>query len=714
VASTAASPAAGVSGAAAALERWLSRRWVAVGCLLVFGLVIVFPTLIVLPPDDEGLFTDVESTFFRAHHLLDAFWNPFVGLGVPHPLSENLTFHPIVLLLAAGAPIGFSLALLYLVQIWIGLLSIWAVCRYLGIRPWISLLCAVTFGLCSGTITYLTDFWPAQMVEWTLAPLLLYLLLRFLDSEGTERRLGYAVATGLLAGLILDNGHSGVYPYVAIGTIAFLAGSFRRLLRVWPWALLSLLVFALVSATKIYDIGLEAVRGDAPRPQQIYPMAWWRLFFYPIDSPLSNEARGDRLIALGGPFVLLAVAGLVLVRLVRGRYTNGLRVGVVVCFVGWFVSIPIVSGTWYSREPLMLFSIALAGLTLEALWANFPRYRPLLGLLAVLQVVVLAVGFYSPYYRHNLARAVHYLRGHENTPTLRTELKNQPIYRWFEQQPDHRLTRAYMAPGAEDRLYRTLESLVNNNSADHTDYEFAGWSLHGLRLVNGHFKGTDLTELSPPDERLHSQLRAEPTLPRAARALDVLDVGYVLATPQDRISPSLVRTHTFRVQGGDVIEVYRNPDHWQDVAVLDPRAKQVGTLPLRAGCTTDGLMCADFSSVKKLGHDGAIASERWDGTTLHVRFAPGARPGVLMLSQLHRPGWQAHLSNGRTVNGYELFGGLTGFDLPAGVTSAEISFRPTARMALAYTAWAAILVSLGLLVAIVVRARRRGTRDASG
>ncbi|HXJ66002.1 MAG TPA: hypothetical protein VNN79_19760, partial [Actinomycetota bacterium] len=88
--------------------------------------------------------------------------------------------------------------------------------------------------------------------------------------------------------------------------------------------------------------------------------------------------------------------------------------------------------------------------------------------------------------------------------------------------------------------------------------------------------------------------------------------------------------------------------------------------------------------------------------------------GVLMLSQLHRPGWQAHLSNGRTVNGYELFGGLTGFDLPAGVTSAEISFRPTARMALAYTAWAAILVSLGLLVAIVVRARRRGTRDASG
>ena len=54
------------------------------------------------------------------------------------------------------------------------------------------------------------------------------------------------------------------------------------------------------------------------------------------------------------------------------------------------------------------------------------------------------------------------------------------------------------------------------------------------------------------------------------------------------------------------------------------------------------------------------------------------------------------------------------FDLPAGVTSAEISFRPAARMALAYTAWAAILVSLGLLAAIVVRARRRGTRDASG
>src|ERR1043166_928224 len=68
VASTTASPAAGgVLGAAAAVERWLSRRWVAVGCLLVFGLAVALPSLIVLPPDDEGLFTDVESTYFKAH-----------------------------------------------------------------------------------------------------------------------------------------------------------------------------------------------------------------------------------------------------------------------------------------------------------------------------------------------------------------------------------------------------------------------------------------------------------------------------------------------------------------------------------------------------------------------------------------------------------------------------------------------------------------------
>ena len=78
-----------------------------------------------------------------------------------------------------------------------------------------------------------------------------------------------------------------------------------------------------------------------------------------------------------------------------------------------------------------------------------------------------------------------------------------------------------------------------------------------------------------------------------------------------------------------------------------------------------------------------------------------------MLSELYRPGWQAQLSNGRTVNGYRLVDGFTGFDLPPGVDSARISFRPTARIVLTSITWAAILIGLLAMAGIAVGRRRR-------
>jgi uncharacterized membrane protein YfhO len=78
-----------------------------------------------------------------------------------------------------------------------------------------------------------------------------------------------------------------------------------------------------------------------------------------------------------------------------------------------------------------------------------------------------------------------------------------------------------------------------------------------------------------------------------------------------------------------------------------------------------------------------------------------------MLSQLYRPGWRARLSNGKTVSGYRLFGGFTGFDLPPGVTSARIDFAPTGRIALSALTWSTLLAALLALVIGWVYVRRR-------
>jgi hypothetical protein len=118
--------------------------------------------------------------------------------------------------------------------------------------------------------------------------------------------------------------------------------------------------------------------------------------------------------------------------------------------------------------------------------------------------------------------------------------------------------------------------------------------------------------------------------------------------------------------------------------------------------------------VARLRKPSAVTGEHWDGPDLEVRLRPQPGPRVLLLSQLYRPGWQATLSDGRTVPGRRLVGGFTGFDLPAGVTSATISFEPTGRIVLTSVTWAALFLGAVALAVLALRRRRlpRG-RDAT-
>lgn len=682
------------------------RRRVAAGLLLLgfgFGFVVMFPTWVVLPADDEGLFTGIAPTVYQAQHLFTAypFWNPLIGFGVPQSISNALIFHPFVVLLTF-APLAFSIALLYQVQFWIGIFSVWAVCRHLGMRRWIASVCVVTFVLSAATIDFFHDFWPDQFVMWTLSPLLLLLMLKLLDSEQRLRLAFYGVSTGLCAALMLLDGHAGVYPVFVVAFVAFLLGQPRRLLVRWPWFCLALLVTLLAVSTKVYDIALETARTAAgsKHPQQSRNLDFGRLFLYPFRPQTTRD------IAVGGPFVVLMLVGLFWPRVSR-RYTNGLRIAVAVSFAAWYFPTDVVSfltGTWYFGQPFTLFGVFLAGLALQTLWDRLPRYaRPILLAAAAFQIVVMVWGFYTSTYRADFRRALDYLDG-KQVLTLRNDFENQELYRYFEQRPDHASTRVYMAPLARNRLWRSL-----------SDYEFVVWSFHGLRLVNGHFRGVDVHEFQYQKETLHGEIRGEwslwkqtpDNLPTAGSVLDELNIGYVLATPGEAVASSLVPLRRFRLGDGTVIEAYRNPSAWPDAVVLSPEARRIKNFPTRPGCEIPGLLCDNLSGIKALRRPGVVTRQTWHGTTLDVQLTPLSRPSVLMLSQMYRPGWQAKLSDGRTVDGYRLFGAVTGFDLPAGTRSVEIEFSPTSRMVFAALSWATLFVSVAFLLAVAVRTRRR-------
>jgi hypothetical protein len=690
----------------------LSRVLVPAGIAL-FGVLVLIPNWIVLPPDDEGLNVEISSTAYQARQLFSGnwpLWDPTLGFGVPQPASETLIFHPFLVLTHVFST-ATALGLFYQLQLLIGLFAVWAVARHIGLRQWIAGLCLLTYALSSATINYLRDLWPSIWFQWTFAPLLLLVVLKLLDAETRRGRALYTLAVGLCAAFFMLDGHPGVVVDFAIPFLAFLAAQPRRLRPLLPWLGLSLAIILVVYASRAYDLLLENERSSAPHAQQAQAFNWWRLFFYPIASGFQEADHRYRVVAIGGPFAILILVG-IFWRALRGGHVNGLRAAVAAAFVLWFVPIgwiPTRSGNIYSGNALILFGIFLAGLTLQSLWerARTPRARHGLVALVVLQVVVLVAGF-APFYTYNARRAVEYLQG-KPVLTLKDSLKNQPIYRFFEARPDARATRVYMAPGAEERLWRSLDTTAWRSVGNRADYEFAAWSLHGLRLVNSRFRGADMTELTPERTALDAQILAEPTLPADKTALDALDIGYILGTPADRVAPSLAKVKTFQLSDPPAtIVAYRNPGAWPDAVVVDPRAKTISSLPPRAGCKSPGLLCARFDFVAALRRPGLVRGERWDDTDLVVSLASSSKPHVLMLSQVHRPGWKARLSNGETVPGYKLLGGFTGFDLPPGVTSARIVFDPSSRIALTALTWSTILAGLlALVIGAVIVFRRR-------
>jgi hypothetical protein len=666
--------------------------------LLVLGLVVLVPTWLVLPPDDEDLSKEIVATVIQSKALFSGhypFWNPIQAFGVPQPLSQSLIYHPF-LLFAEIFPLATAIAAFYQFQLWVGVFAVWLLTRHLRVGRWISLLCAVGYVLSTRTITYLVNFWPVIFVQWTLAPVVLLLLVKLIDAKDRWSRALLSTGLGLSIALFVLDGHAGLMPDYTIGFVAFVAAEGRLVYRLLPWLGLGLAIAGALTASRIYDIGLEASRSTAPRHQDVQGLDFAQLLLYPIGSPQGHyEIRA--VIAIGAPMVVLAVVGL-LWRGLRGPHVNALRAGIVASFLLWFLPtrlITIRSANYFSGDLLILFSLLLAGLCLHALWAQGSRRRRrVLGAAVALELVILVAGF-LPFYRAEIqdARA---LNDGKPQKSLRSVLKDRPIYAYMRELPGIATTRVYLGKQAEERLSGRL------------DYALPGWTLHGLRLANGVFKGIEMSELDPTDKAMKSEIKGNDRVSESAQALDALNIGYVLATPDDRVPRSLQRLRTFRLKHPDtLIGVYRNPAAWTDTVLLAPKARSLGTLPRRPGCDKAGLLCADFRPVARLREKRAARSSAWHQATLDVSFPKSSGSSVLMMSQLYRPGWRAKLSDGTTARGYRLLGGFTGFDIGPHVTSASVSFRPEARMALTALTWIGLAVALVAFAVLGVLRRRR-------
>jgi hypothetical protein len=354
----------------------------------------------------------------------------------------------------------------------------------------------------------------------------------------------------------------------------------------------------------------------------------------------------------------------------------GLLVSAVLLFTAW-VPMPWVSQRYQFRDPVTLFGLVVAGLTLGRIMEQ-RRWRVVAVVVAVLQMVAVVAGAVPI-----LARSLD--EEGRAALTFRGATGDAPV---MDQLVEHMAARGrllYSPRVSHDVAERTfvIDGLGVNAPA-----------YRGIPLVNGWFKGVSADAIWPNDRLFYGQIRTPQSLIESDDALDVLAVRYVLAFDDERVASGLKPlTRVTTIRGARLV-LYDNANAWRPAFLIDP-SLAAGEIPVQQGCENDRVLCRDFSVVVAHRDSTPVELVR-NGNDIRITRHQAAAPAVLVVSEMFRPGWVATAED-RQLSPRPMFGGLLGISLPAGVDKVRLIYRPTSLLAATALSLASVMAAVVLM-----------------
>jgi hypothetical protein len=644
--------------------------------------------------DEEEYRNIIASVLLQARALFDGefpFWTSDLGFGLPHPMHPSFQFHPLLPLFGLVSP-STAVRILYAVHGAVGAAGCWLLVRHFGVRRGVAALAASTWALSTSSLDYaLASLWLSSYFGWSIYPWLVLGVRRVLDYEGTGQPWRPGLVLGLGAGFLGANGHFGQIPVLALPIAVMCAVEARRTLRRLPALAMAALIGACIAAPSLVRLmgelerfppGLVRITVDVTTDG----VTAANMLLQPATGWLSESAaaalseRRAHVPYFGAPLLVLAIGALVVRDLGAGpRWGLGAAfvASLAVLFKPGLAGASGGSGVYAFRDPLALFGLVLGSLMLETIARRRPRTALAIG---AAQVVLLVVGA-APFVYY-ASRSADDRRAVGPMPVMRT------LSDWAEQLPG----RWYVAP--------ILDARIRQGKFAEDGLGHDVWLYRGLPVVNGRFKGISADALYPSGNLPIGRIDGHEATVGHAPALDVLGIGVVLADGDEPVAPSLEEVARVAVTGAEV-RVLRNPGAWPGAAFVDP-AVLAKPLPDLDNCGQPGLLCHDFSGVVGAAHDTRVTLTRRHGT-LTAAFAPGDGPRRLLVSEMYRPGWQAH-AGGRLLPVAPAWAGLVAVDVPPGVRDVTLRYRPAPIVALT---WTSGLLLVGLAAGLAFTAKRR-------
>jgi hypothetical protein len=652
-------------------------------------LILAAATLVGSTPDEEEFRFAILASTIHVRALAEGswtWWSSLLGLGVPQPLVPNFHMHPLVPLLITMSPTTWA-RVLYLVHTLLGAAGAWQLGRVLSLTLLANAVCVFTFLLATPTQNYLlTDFWPSHYLVWTSAPWLLLFAWRFLEASGRavwQRSL----LLGVVAGLVIAStnpGHVVVYATVAAVVVAT---RWRAVVSRWQWGLVAAALALAISGpnhvqlameSTVFDGQLDLVKSRDPLP----PSDAWDVFLRPLSRSgepwqADVEMRGPRTLFFGGPFAVLALAGLWL-----GRAHRDLVLGVLLTAGLLFTPVlPITfASRFHFRDPLTLCAIPLAGLALDVLLRS--RRTRLLGAIAVVvQIGVVAAAawpFLAIAWEPEARDAWWFRGGTGETRTVDT------------------LLALMRAPG---RLAYSpqVNAEVSERGLLADGLGMNALAYRGVSVVNGSFKGVSTGVVWPDDRLFYGRIRSPAGLIESDESLDLLGIRYVLANPGERVAAGLIECGTIAKRNQTRLILYENHDAWPGAFVLRGDARSVGELFRYPGCSNDRLLCKDLRPLAERSRPAGIQVLR-QADQIDITLDDDTEPRLLILAEMFRPAWTA-TADDATLTTVSVGPGLLGVNLPPGTAALQLEYRPTLLKVTTMVAWSAMA---GAMMALLV------------
>lgn len=692
--------------------------------LALVSAVVFGPCFFIVSGDLESFFSTIYSTAAQARFLTQGgvtLWTTMLGLGMPQPFASTLSFHPIIFLLQL-VPMKICLVLFYWLQMTVGSFFVYAAARHVRLSGFASLCCAATFLLCAPNLNYgLVDFWPEVFHVWSVLPILFYFILAVFDAESPLKALSGACLLALFAALTMLNGHNGVVATYGVMLAVFVA-ALRPGASQAAWLAAAGLGFCLAVGFRAYTLYSE-MSLFPPVIDRLYvpytlftPRELWAMFVKPLvlwrDEPFlqANLRAGVRNFWFGPIFAILAIVGIW-----KGNLASRDRRAFAAVFLGGvlFVHLPkslcggVIAWLIAFRDPAIIAALFLAGAAIDRLRDLGKTWRLGIAALVALHFSLLAAGA-SPFWLQNLSSAL--VHAGEKPLSFMPAAKQvaasileaSPLIeklRGLYAKAPGRFVFAGDIGGRRGFPYDLIRLGLGYNTLGY----------HGLPIVNGYFKGVYVPMYPPTTMLMHSHIVADRSLAENTPLLDVLGVRYILALDTEPQPPGTSLVLTCPTGEKSTLLVYENPRAWPFAAFVsaDTPDLRLSSVP---GCAHDRLLCADAGPVLSRRQGDVRATLLEDGVA--AEFAPSDATRWLLVSQMYRPGWRAVGTNRegeRTLLATrEALDALVAVEIPSGIVSVDIRYRPRLRLWLAYLSWGMLgfLAVIPLAIAVKGRADR--------